>query len=134
MKKVLFATTALVLTAGVASAEVTFSGSAGAGVAKTKGTDMEVWSGIGLDVAASATTDSGMTVSVAEDFGGGSLADYDDDYAIEPQTSDLDTPTIVVSMGATTICSNHRHASGDRLSRVTERVFGADVDSMRNRR
>ena len=64
---------------------------------------MTVWSGIDLNVAASATTDSGMTVSVAEDFGGGSLADYDDDYAVEEQTSDLDTPTITIAMGATTI-------------------------------
>ena len=31
------------------------------------------------------------------------MADYDDDYAIEDQTSDLDTPTITVAMGATTI-------------------------------
>jgi len=103
MKNVLFATTALVLTAGVASAEVTFSGSAGAGVTSSAGADMTVWSGIDLNVAASATTDSGMTVSVAEDFGGGQLADYNDDYAIEDQTSDLDTPTITVAMGATTI-------------------------------
>jgi outer membrane protein OmpU len=103
MKNVLFATTALVLTAGVASAEVTFSGAAGAGVAKTKGTDMEVWSGIDLNVAASATTDSGITVSVSEDMGAGDLADYDDDYAIEPQDPDLQTPTVTVSMGATTI-------------------------------
>jgi outer membrane protein OmpU len=103
MKNVLFATTALVLTAGVASAEVTFSGAAGAGVAKTAITDLTVWSGIDLNVAASATTDSGMTVSVAEDFGGGQLADYNDDYAIEDQTSDLDTPTITVAMGATTV-------------------------------
>ena len=91
------------MTAGVASAEVTFSGSAGAGVAQTKGTNMEVWSGIDLNVAASATTDSGITVSVSEDFGGGQLADYDDDYAIEDQDSDLDTPTIVITAGATTI-------------------------------
>jgi outer membrane protein OmpU len=103
MKNVLFATTALVLTAGVASAEVTFSGSAGAGVTSSAGADMTVWSGIDLNVAASATTDSGMTVSVAEDFGGGQLADYDDDYAIEDQTSDLDTPTITIAMGGTTI-------------------------------
>jgi len=103
MKNVLFATTALVLTAGVASAEVTFSGAAGAGVSQTKGADMTVWSGIDLNVAASATTDSGMTVSVGEDFGGGQLADYNDDYAIEDQTSDLDTPTITIAMGSTTI-------------------------------
>src|SRR6056300_1235607 len=103
MKNVLFATTALVLTAGVASAEVTFSGAAGAGVSQTKGADMTVWSGIDLNVAASATTDSGMTVSISEDFGGGQMADYDDDYAIEDRTSDLDTPTITIAMGGTTV-------------------------------
>jgi outer membrane protein OmpU len=103
MKNVLFATTALVLTAGVASAEVTFSGSAGAGVSQTAGTDMTVWSGIDLNVAASATTDNGVTVSVSEDFGGGFLADYDDDYAVEEQTSDLDQPTITIAAGAVTV-------------------------------
>jgi outer membrane protein OmpU len=107
MKKVLFATTALVLTAGVASAEVTFSGTAGAGVSSTADTDMTVWSGIDLNVSASATTDSGMTVTVADDFGGGSLADYDDDYAIEAQTSDLDAPAVtVVSGGVTVVLDN----------------------------
>jgi outer membrane protein OmpU len=114
MKNVLFATTALVLTAGVASAEVTFSGAAGAGVFQDTNhvnangvaapvDDLKVWSGIDLDVAASATTDSGMTISVSEDFGGGSLADYNDDYAVEYQTSDFDTPTIVITAGSVTV-------------------------------
>ena len=103
MKNVLFATTALVLTAGVASAEVTFSGSAGAGVTSSAGTDMRVWSGIDLNVAASATTDSGMTVSVAEDFGGGELIDWDDDYAVDAQGSDLDQPAVTIVSGGVTI-------------------------------
>jgi len=103
MKNVLFATTALVLTAGVASAEVTFSGAAGAGVTSSAGTDMRVWSGIDLNVAASATTDSGMTVSVAEDFGGGELIDWDDDYAVDAQGSDLDQPAVTIVSGGVTI-------------------------------
>ena len=103
MKKVLLATSALALSAGFASAEVSWSGSAGAGVGQTAGTELEVWSGIDLNVAASTTTDNGMTLSVSEDFGGGELADYDDDYAIEAQTSDLDTPTLTIGLGGSTI-------------------------------
>jgi hypothetical protein len=104
MKKVLLATSALALSAGLASAEgVSWSGSAGAGVAQTAGTELEVWSGIDLNVAASTTTDNGIALSISEDFGGGSLADYDDDYAVEAQTSDLDTPTLTVGIGGSTI-------------------------------
>jgi outer membrane protein OmpU len=104
MKNMLLTTTALVMAAGVAAAEVSFSGSAGAGVSSNAAdTDTTVWSGIDLNVAASVTTDGGMTISVGEDFGGGSLADWDDDYAIEAQTSDLDTPTLTITSGVTTI-------------------------------
>jgi outer membrane protein OmpU len=119
MKKVLFATTALVLTAGVASAEVTFSGTAGAGVTSSAGTDMRVWSGIDLNVAASATTDSGMTVSVAEDFGGGELIDWDDDYAVDAQGSDLDQPAVtIVSGGVTIVLDNNEvdHLDSDAVA------------------
>jgi outer membrane protein OmpU len=120
MKNVLFATTALVLTAGVASAEVTFSGTAGAGVVQeTAADDMRVWSGIDLNVAASATTDSGMTVSVAEDFGGGELIDWDDDYAVDAQTSDLDQPAVtIVSGGVTIVLDNDQvdHLDSDAVA------------------
>jgi outer membrane protein OmpU len=104
MKNMLLTTTALVMAAGVAAAEVSFSGSAGAGVSSNAAdTDTTVWSGIDLNVAASVTTDGGMTISVGEDFGGGSLADWDDDYAIEAQGSDFDTPTLTITSGVTTI-------------------------------
>ena len=104
MKKVLLATSALALSAGLASAEgVSWSGSAGAGVGQTASTELEVWSGIDLNMAASTTTDNGIALSISEDFGGGELADYDDDYAIEAQTSDLDTPTLTIGLGGSTI-------------------------------
>jgi outer membrane protein OmpU len=112
MKNILLTTTALVMTAGVAAAEVTFSGSAGAGVASNDGAqagaaynnnDTNVWSGIDLNVSASVTTDGGMTITVGDDFGGGALADWDDDYRIEAQTSDLDTPGVTIATGSTTI-------------------------------
>ena len=109
MKKVLLATTALALSAGFASAEgVSWSGSAGAGVGQTAGTELEVWSGVDLNMAVSATTDSGIALSISEDFGGGKLADYDDDYAIETQSSDLDTPTLTIGINATQITMSNQ--------------------------
>jgi outer membrane protein OmpU len=112
MKNILLTTTALIMTAGVAVADVDFSGSAGAGVTSNDGaqagsayenTSTNVWSGIDLNVSASMTTDSGMTISVADDFGGGVLVDWDDDYRAEAQGSDLDTPSVTISSGNTTI-------------------------------
>jgi len=104
MKNMLLTTTALVMAAGVAAADpVSFSGSAGAGVSSTDGTDTVVWSGIDLNFAASVTTDGGMTISISEDIGGGSLADWDDDYEIDAQTADIGTPTLKITSGVTTI-------------------------------
>jgi outer membrane protein OmpU len=119
MKNVLFATTALVLTAGVASAEVTFSGTAGAGVVQEgAGEDMRVWSGMDIAISATATTDSGMTISVSDDIGGGELIDWDDDYAVDSQASGtnteddngdsvnspaIGTPAVTIASGGVTI-------------------------------
>jgi outer membrane protein OmpU len=111
MKKVLLATSALFLTAGVASAELTFSGTAGAGVIKadaatgsiadTNG-DYQVYSGIDINVAASATTDSGMTLSASTDIGEGMLADIAD-KEVNAQDDSLDEVTFTMSMSGTTI-------------------------------
>jgi outer membrane protein OmpU len=103
MKKILFATTALVMTAGVASAEIAFSGKAGAGIGKTAASDATVWSGFDLDFTATTTTDSGITITFSEDIGGGSLADYDDDYAVEGQSNLAGTPKVTIGMGTTTL-------------------------------
>ena len=116
MKNVLFATTALVLTAGVASAEVTFSGTAGAGVVQeTAADDMRVWSGIDLNVAASATTDSGMTVSVAEDFGGGELIDWDDDYQLDAAETGWATGAPEVAIGYNGVTLTVQQSGVDNL-------------------
>jgi outer membrane protein OmpU len=124
MKEVLLATTALVMTASLAAAEVSLSGRAGAGVANTAaagtngigtaddpatvgvneddGVTSMVWSGIDLNVSASATTDGGVTISVSDDFGGGFLPDYAD-KEIDEQTSNLDTPLVTVGAGGWTV-------------------------------
>ena len=60
-------------------------------------------SGIDLNVSASITTDSGITLTVSDDFGGGSLIDWNDDNAVEAQTSDLDQPSVSIAMGGTTV-------------------------------
>jgi hypothetical protein len=60
-------------------------------------------SGIDLNFSASVTTDSGITITVADDFGGGSLIDWNDDNAVEAQTSDLDQPAVTVAMAGVTV-------------------------------
>jgi outer membrane protein OmpU len=111
MKHVLLATTALAMTASFAAADVSLSGRAGAGSISgdtaggdgmAAGVTSEIWSGIDLNVSASVTTDSGVTVSVADDFGGGKLPDYAD-KELDAQTSDLDTPAVSVAFGGTTV-------------------------------
>ena len=112
MKHVLLATTALTMTASVAAADISFSGRTGAGVASTAtagtngvgtaatetGAKSVVWSGVDLNVAASTTTDYGVTISMSDDFGGGNLPDYAD-KELDEQTSDLDQPAISVAYG-----------------------------------
>jgi outer membrane protein OmpU len=114
MKNVLLTTTALVMTASLASAEVSLSGRAGAGVANTatagtngigaagNGVTSMVWSGIDLNVSASTTTDGGVTISVSDDFGGGHLPDYAD-KEIDEQSSNLDVPLVTVGAGGWTV-------------------------------
>jgi outer membrane protein OmpU len=63
MKKVLLATSALVLTAGVASADIALSGYASAGVTSTEG-DSALGSFLRLNVNAAVETDAGIGMSV----------------------------------------------------------------------
>ena len=102
MKHVLLATTALTLSAGFAAADVSWSGKANAGTSSTNAVSTTS-SGIDLNVSASITTDSGVTVTVADDFGGGSLIDWNDDNAVEAQGSNLDQPAVSVAMSGVTI-------------------------------
>ena len=91
MKKVLLTTTALVMTAGVAAAEVSFSGTAGIALIDDNGksdssrTGMFVESYYDLDVAVSAAADNGMTFALGFDMGSGNKIDYNDDDILEAQ-------------------------------------------------
>ena len=104
MKRILLTTTSLVLAAGVAQADVSFSGTAGvaliddngardvatAATAATTddtsyGSDMFFESYYDFDVTASAESDNGVSVSLGFDIGGGSKIDYNDDDKVEAQ-------------------------------------------------
>jgi len=134
MKHVLLATTALAMTASFAAADVSLSGRAGAGSISgdtaggdgmATGVTSEIWSGIDLNVSASVTTDSGVTVTVADDFGGGKLPDYAD-KELDAQTSDLEDPTISVSFGVTTVKFD-RQAIDDRYDNSQDGDIAIDT-------
>jgi outer membrane protein OmpU len=162
MKKVLLTTTALVLTAGVASAEITLSGKAEVGMIKTgkvaavtasddyaaaltayntalqddydatsattraavataaaalaaetaaadavdAAKDFTVYSGVDINMAASAETANGMTVSIATDIGGGSIADVAD-KEIDAQGETITGPTVTIATGGLTVTAGN---------------------------
>jgi len=66
------------------------------------GVKSRVWAGIDVNFSGSVTTDSGITVSVSEDIGGGDLADYAD-KEINAQTGSMETPAVSIAFGATKI-------------------------------
>ncbi len=79
MKKILLATTMLVGTAGWASAEVAFSGSAAAGVARDGDTPFETYSSVGLDVTFSGATDNGLEFGATFGVSAGRSYDFGED-------------------------------------------------------
>ena len=97
MKKVLLATSALTLSAGFASAEVSMSGTGGAGLFGAAGADLSVYSGVDLGFSLSGASDSGMTFSASLDMGGGQTLDVGD---FELDTQDMGTDdNVAVTIG-----------------------------------
>jgi len=83
MKKILLTTTALVMTAGVAAAEVSFSGTSQVSVSATGNGDNVLNTHLDLNVAISGSYDNGMTMSTSMGFDAGQQADYNDDFATD---------------------------------------------------
>ena len=103
MKKVLLATTALTLSAGFASADVSMSGTGGAGVFGAAGADLSVYSGVDLGFALSGASDTGMTFSASLDMGGGQTLDVGD---FELDTQDMgtdDNTSVAIGVSGVTI-------------------------------
>jgi outer membrane protein OmpU len=108
MKKVLLTTTALVMTAGVAAAEVSFSGKTQISLTDDNNKtgvsqDMQFTSGYDFDVTVSGASDNGITMSGVFDIGGGSIVDYDDDDAIEAQGAAATSMDVAVSYAGWTL-------------------------------
>lgn len=94
MKKVLFATTALIATAGMASADVSWSATGGAGMYNESG-DSEFYNFIELTATFSGESDNGLTFGGSFDLQSGPKFDvgdfeYDGDQATQ---NDEDSPT-----------------------------------------
>ena len=109
MKKVLLTTTALVMTAGVAAAEVSFKGAMGVALVDDNGasdatrTDMFVASYYDFDVAMSAASDNGITASASFDMGSGEKIDYNDDDELEVQGEAIGNADVAVSYAGWTL-------------------------------
>ena len=103
MKKVLLATSALTLSAGFASADVSMSGTGGAGVFGANGADLSVYSGVDLGFSLSGASDTGMTFSASLDMGGGQTLDVGD---FELDTQDMgtdDNTSVTIGVAGVTI-------------------------------
>lgn len=103
MKKVLLATSALTLSAGFASADVSMSGTGGAGVFGADGADLSVYSGVDLGFSLSGASDNGMTFSASLDMGGGQTLDAGD-FELDNQYGSATLPdgTAVTGFGTST--------------------------------
>jgi outer membrane protein OmpU len=101
MKKVLLTTTALVMTAGVAAAEVSISGTAGVAAVKSADATARMTSGVDLNFAVSAAADNGLTMAATVDLGEGELVDYNDDFAVDSQCATAEVVTAAVAETAT---------------------------------
>jgi outer membrane protein OmpU len=77
MKKVLFATTALIATAGVASADITLTGDAAMGMRQTATTNSDTFldNEVDFNIVASGTADNGYTFGASMDVDGDMTAD-----------------------------------------------------------
>ena len=95
MKKVLLTTTALVMTAGVAAAEVSLSGTGQVSLSSVNGGDNVLNTHIDLNASISAAAENGMTFSTSIGYDNGTMSDYNDDF-----TNDVETGAGAWSAGA----------------------------------
>ena len=109
MKRILLTTTSLVLAAGVAQADVSFSGTAGVALiddnGKSDATRMDMFfeSYYDFDITASAESDNGVSVSLGFDMGSGNKIDYNDDDVLEAQGNTVGDANVAVSYNGWTL-------------------------------
>ena len=109
MKRILLTTTSLVLAAGVAQADVSFSGTAGVALIDDNGAsvatraDMFFESYYDFDIAASAESDNGVSVSLGFDMGAGNKIDYNDDDVLEAQGNSIGDADVTIGYAGWTL-------------------------------
>jgi outer membrane protein OmpU len=90
MKNILLATTAMVMSAGMASAEVTFSGTSEAGISNGIN-GVTSYSHMGLKATGTTTTDSGLTFTVTQTLDAGREWSSSNSVDTESTATTLDT-------------------------------------------
>ena len=139
MKNILLATTALVMSASFASAEVTFSGTATAGWAKNGGAakgaaddgKTETYSEINLTAAASVTTDSGITLSTAASLDAGAGYDLADDDGFDTaKSSGLSVDNVKISGAFGTLTIDGTNTGSATASTPTDSIVGGGGGDM----
>jgi outer membrane protein OmpU len=123
MKKVFLTTTALVMTAGVAAAEVSFSGTGQVSYGAVGGADMALNTHLDVNVAVSGAADNGVTFATTFGYDAGSQADYNDDFTIDADEGGVwsaAAPEVAIGMNGWTITAQN--------AGIADRYDG-DVDS-----
>jgi len=105
MKKVLLATSALFLTAGFASAEITMSGAGQVSITSTAGAANQLNTHLDLNVAISGAADNGMTFTTSVGYDAGRQADYNDDYELDAAETGWATgaPEVAIAYNGVTV-------------------------------
>jgi outer membrane protein OmpU len=129
MKKILFATTALVALAGAASAEVALSGWAEIGVAKNENgsgdfmsgdlTKTQVFTDLDVTFSMSGTADNGLSFGASIDLDEARLNDQTD-------ASRMGNATIFMSFGGATLTVGDTDSAFD--ARLTETAMGGAIN------
>jgi len=109
MKRILLTTTSLVLAAGVAQADVSFSGTAGVAMIDDNGASVATRDGMffesyyDFDITASAESDNGVSVSLGFDMGSGNKIDYNDDDKLEAQGNGIADADVTIGYAGWTL-------------------------------
>ena len=99
MKKVLLTTTALVMTAGVAAAEVSFSGKAQVALSASGSDDNVLTTHVDLNASISMAADNGLTMSTSVGYDAGQEADYNDDFTTDAAETGWGTGAPELTLG-----------------------------------
>jgi len=139
MKKILFASTALVMTAGVASAEITFGGSANFGIADT-GSGVILKNEIDFDIKGSGETDGGIKFGASLDidgsFNNGAIGTTDVDTAAGVDTTNnvdgatISDPEVYIEVGGLKMTVGPVDAANDNEGLADVGFDGLGVDDV----